>query len=46
MGTEGLFPKGKTDGAVKLMADLHLVPRSRIVELYSTFSYIHGVELN
>jgi hypothetical protein len=34
MGTGGSFLEGKAAGGVKLIAQLHLVPRSRMLELY------------
>jgi hypothetical protein len=34
MGTVGSFPGGKDAWGIKLTSHLHLVPRSRMVELY------------
>jgi hypothetical protein len=47
MDIGGSFPRGKSDGAVKLTTHLHLSPRSRIVELYLHFHIsLHGLVLN
>jgi hypothetical protein len=46
MGTGGSFPRNKATG-VELTTHLHLVPRSRIVELYlHSPIHLHGVMLN
>jgi hypothetical protein len=43
-GYWGLFPKGETGRSVKLTTHLHLVPRSRLVELYFHSPIrLHGV---
>jgi hypothetical protein len=47
MGTEDSFPWGKVAGGLKLTTNLHLVPRSRMVELYHHFPIcLHGIVLN
>jgi hypothetical protein len=41
------FPGGKTGRDVKLTSHLHLVPRSRMVELYLlSHTCLHGIVLN
>jgi hypothetical protein len=46
-GYRGLYPRGYSGRGMKLTTDLHLVPRSRMVELY-LYSPIclHGIVLN
>jgi hypothetical protein len=47
MGTGGSLPKGKVAGGVKLTTHLHLVPRSRTVELYLHSSMcLHSIVLH
>jgi hypothetical protein len=47
MGFGGSFPGGTAVGGVTLTTHIHLVPRSRIVELYFlTLKRLHGVVLN
>jgi hypothetical protein len=47
MGTGNDFPVGKAVRGVKLTTHLHLVPRSRMVELYLySLICLHGVVLN
>jgi hypothetical protein len=43
----GFFPRGQSGRGVKLTADLHLVTRSVMVELYGhSPMHFHGVVLN
>jgi hypothetical protein len=45
--TRGSVPRGIVAGGAKLTIHLHLVPRSRIVELYLHYpTCLHGVVLN
>jgi hypothetical protein len=47
MGTEGSFSKGKVARAMKLTVSLHIVPRSKIVELYlHSFICLNSMLLN
>jgi hypothetical protein len=47
VGTRGDFLGGRNDWYVKLTTHLHLVPNSRMVDLYLHFPYVfHGVVLN
>jgi hypothetical protein len=48
MGTErGDIPRGENGWGLKLTTHLHLVPKSRIVELYLHSSIsLHGIVLN
>jgi hypothetical protein len=47
MGTGGSFPEVKAAGGVKLTTHLHLVMRSRIVQLHlHSLICLHGVVLN
>jgi hypothetical protein len=47
MGTGGLFPGKKSGLGMKLTSHLHLVPRSRMMELYLHFTiWFCGIELN
>jgi hypothetical protein len=41
VGTGGLFPRGLSKKCLKMTTHLHLLPRSRIVELY-----LHSLVLN
>jgi hypothetical protein len=44
MDTGGSFPGGKAKGGVKLTTDLHLVPRSKMAELYlHSLIRLHGI---
>jgi hypothetical protein len=44
---EGLFPWGESDRGLKLTAHLHLVPRSKCVELYLHSPIrLHGLVLS
>jgi hypothetical protein len=40
MGIEGSFPGDKSGCCVKLTTHLHLMPRSRMVEIYLHFPYV------
>jgi hypothetical protein len=47
MGTGGLFPWVYSGRGVKLTTHLHLVPRSRMLELYfHSPIYLYGIALN
>jgi hypothetical protein len=47
MGMGSFFLRGKAAGDVKVTSHLHLVPKSRMVELYPHFPIqLHGVVLN
>jgi hypothetical protein len=47
MGTGVFFPERKSGLGFKLTTYLHLVPRSRMVELYFHFPIrLHGMMLN
>jgi hypothetical protein len=47
MGYLGLFPWGQSGRGVKLSTHLHLVPRSRMVELnLHSPIYLHSIVLN
>jgi hypothetical protein len=47
MGTGEEFPEGKAAPGVKLTTNLHLQPRSTMVELYLHCPiYLHGIVLN
>jgi hypothetical protein len=47
VGTWGFFPGGKSGKDVKLTTHLHLLPKSRMVELYLHSPIrLHGIVLN
>jgi hypothetical protein len=45
-GCRGIFPRVQSGRAVKVNTKLHLVPRSRIIEVYLHYPIRHGVVHN